>query len=164
MPTLIYKDILDVQDGIIVHQINPYVMGAGLAKQIRYRYSKHYEDFLHWKKTRKNVWLGHIVITTHYEPLYIVGMCAQEEYGFARKEYTNYDAFKECLKSVDYLAIKYSKKLYIPYGVGCGLAGGDWRYILYYIKEHTPYAIICKLGKPTKGEKARLKRDGKIYL
>lgn len=167
MPTLIHKNILDVQHGIIVHQINPSVMGAGLAKQIRTRYPEHYKDFQRWKK--RSHWepggmLGEILLTSHYEPLYIVGMCAQKDYGFDRKEYTEYDAFSECLKKVDYLAIKFSTPLYIPYGIGCGLAGGKWNYVLHYISEITPYAIICKLGKPTKDEKNALRERGKIHI
>jgi len=167
MPTLIFKDILDVQQGIIVHQINPFVMGAGLAMHIRRRYPKHYEDFKVWRSKYKEapeLALGQICITSYYEPLYVVGMCAQKEYGFAKKEYTQYDAFKESLKNVDYLALKFNTKLYIPYGIGCGLAGGDWRAILFYIKEITPYAIVCKLGKPTNKEKKQFKQWGKIHL
>jgi hypothetical protein len=167
MPTLVYKNILDVQKGIIVHQVNPYVMGAGLAKQIRMRYPEHYKDFQRW--TKEAHWhptdrLGEILITSHYEPLYIVGMCAQKEYGFTKMEYTNYDAFAECLKKVDYLALKFHTELYVPYGIGCGLAGGQWAYILYHIREITPYAIICKLGKPTKEHKHVLREKGKIII
>jgi hypothetical protein len=143
-------------------------MGAGLARQIRVRYPEHYADFKLWRQTHKHKHdgaIGTLVITTHYAPLYIVGMCAQRDYGRdPTVEYTRYDEFQTCLREVDYLCLKYEKKLYIPYKIGCGLAGGNWQHILYYIKEHTPYAIICKLGKPTEGEKARLKRDGKIYL
>jgi O-acetyl-ADP-ribose deacetylase (regulator of RNase III) len=167
MPTLEHRDILDVQKGIIVHQINPFTMGAGLALAIRKRYPKHYEDFVEWRKSNHlsaGNGLGRLVLTTHYAPLYIVGMCAQEEYGRKKKEYTDYDAFKGCLNIVDYLALKYNTRLYIPYKIGCGLAGGKWSYILYYISHITPYAIICKLGRPTDAEKEQIAKNGKIYL
>lgn len=161
MPTLEYRSILDVTDGIICHQINPFTMGAGLARQIRVRYPKHYDDFLEWKSTRNNVWLGHVVFTDHYAPLYIVGLCAQEEYGREpNKCYTRYDALKDCLKQLDYICLKHHRsKLYVPYGIGCGLAGGDWGHVLHYIKEYTPYAIVCKLGKRNPHDKRE-----KIYL
>lgn len=173
MPTLEHRDILDVQEGIIVHQINPFVMGAGLAKHIRHQYPEHYEDFKMWRRANEN-WrgqaysgedaLGEIVVTTHYAPLYIVGMCAQKEYGFAKKGYTRYDAFESCLLKVDYLSLKYSTKLYIPYKIGCGLAAGDWKLVLHKIKEVVPYAIICKLGKPSNKEKQELEKRGRIHL
>lgn len=168
MPTLQYRDILDVQKGIIVHQINPFVMGAGLALRIRKQFPEHYEDFKLWRRANQGTngegALGQLVVTTHYEPLYIIGMCAQKEYGFAKKEYTRYDAFETCLKSVDYLAIRYDTKLYIPYMIGCGLAGGEWRLVLHIITQIAPYSIICKLGIPSDREKRELKKHGTLRL
>jgi O-acetyl-ADP-ribose deacetylase (regulator of RNase III) len=148
--TVIYKDILDVLDGIIIHQINPHTMGAGLALQIRNRYPVHYDDFLAWKKRQGRNPLGQIVTTLHYENPIIIGMCAQKTYGRDGANYTNYSSFKDCLKQVDYLALRYSKKVYVPYKIGCGLAGGNWGIIRHTLKLNMPYAIICKLGKEPK--------------
>lgn len=147
MPTLIYKDILDVTKGIICHQINPHVMGAGLALAIRRRYPKHYEDFLEWKRDHG---VGDILITTYYWPLIIIGMCAQGTYGRDGGTHTNYPAFSECLTLVDYEALRRSSKVYFPYKIGCGLAGGNWQLIYDLIGIHTSYAYICKLGKGPK--------------
>lgn len=150
MIQFIYKDILDILDGIIIHQINPYTMGAGLALQIKNRYPVHYDDFLVWKKRQGRNPLGQIVTTLHYEPLVIIGMCAQKSYGRDGANYTDYVAFKDCLRQVEYLALKYSKKVYVPYKIGCGLAGGNWGIIEETLSINIPYAIICKLGKEPK--------------
>jgi len=147
MPTVIYKDILDVTKGIICHQINPHTMGAGLALAIRKRYPKHYEDFLEWKKDRG---MGDILVTTYYQHPIIIGMCAQRSWGRDGRNHTNYPAFAECLRLVDYEALKRSMKVYFPYKIGCGLAGGKWEFVYQLIEAQTSYAYICKLGKEPK--------------
>lgn len=124
----------------IVHQVNcKGVMGAGLAKQIREKYPFVYWDY---KKALdyENATLGHIVVS-HVSGLngkMIISMFAQDGYGRDRR-YTDYSAFKKCLDVLAREVNDYSTETFptiaFPYGIGCGLAGGDWYIILGMIKD-----------------------------
>jgi O-acetyl-ADP-ribose deacetylase (regulator of RNase III) len=141
---IINGNILDVKKGIIVHQVNNRgVMGAGLAKQIRALYPQHYQDY---KSQKLN--LGSLVITTiSPKELYIIGLIAQDGYG-RDKCYTNYEAFTDCLKHLHNFHNKYPHlNIYMPYGIGCGLAGGNWDHISKLINTIIPSTILVKYKK-----------------
>lgn len=118
---------------IFCQQVNcKGVMGAGLAKQIRDKYPLVYTDYKELCDTHKGSLLGHIQLV-HMSGLngrICVNMFAQEGYG-RDKRYTDYDAFKNCLnalaKSLNCYSVEgHYHTVALPYGIGCGLAGGDW--------------------------------------
>lgn len=149
-------DILTVRKGIICHQINPYAMGAGLALLIKKKWPVHYKDFEDWKKYRQNTGLGDVVFSQPnewsqlpgWDDLTIAGMCAQPRYGPRGQRWTDYEAFRRCLDRVYEFTQAYDgyTDVYIPWKIGCGLGGGDWRVIESLIEKHLPDAILCKLG------------------
>lgn len=143
---VIKRDILTVTNGIIVHQINPHTMGAGLALAIRKKFPKHYEDFLLWKRTRFGLGLGHVVLTDFYKKPIIIGACAQKGYGRDGATYTDYISLSQCFEMVERESIKRKLPVFLPYKIGCGLAGGDWSVVEGIIKIRLPDAFICKLG------------------
>ncbi len=150
MPTETYKDILDVVDGIICHQVNPFVMGAGLALAIRKRFPVVYDAFM-FRRDTDPLDLGDTLFVQVSPTLWVANMCAQHKFGRnQRRVYTDYPAFQSCLSSIHYEAMKKEKKVYFPYRIGCGLANGNWSTIYHLIEQRTPYAIICKLGKKPK--------------
>lgn len=135
---IIDKDILDITEGIIVHQVNcQYKMGAGLAKQIVNKYPQVYKEYMDY-----NYWdLGKTQFVKINPKLFICNLAGQKYYG-RYKLFTDYDALKTGFISVN----NFNKDLqiYLPYKIGCGLAGGDWEIVLKIIKETIPNAIICK--------------------
>lgn len=130
-------DLLETTADIICHQVNcKGVMGAGLAKQIKLRYPKVFENY---KKLCAKYDYGSILLgVVDFEEVdkYIVANCfGQWGYGTKVKQ-TDYDALERCFKSVADFAIREElKTIAIPYGIGCGLAGGDW---------NTVFGIITK--------------------
>jgi O-acetyl-ADP-ribose deacetylase (regulator of RNase III) len=126
----------------ILQQVNcKGVMAAGLAKQIREAFPFVYYDY---EKALKyeNAKLGHIVIS-HVSGINgreIISMLAQDGYG-RDKRYTDYDAFKRCLDvAAEYINChSYDHhpdwKVGIPYKIGCGLAGGNWKIIEPMLEE-----------------------------
>ncbi len=144
-------DILTVRKGIICHQINPYAMGAGLALAIRKKWPVHYMDFESWKKYRKGTGLGEVVFTYPHEwdDFVIAGMCAQPRYGPRSQCWTDYAALGECLDKVFQFAREQEDgpfEIFIPWKIGCGLGGGNWKIVESLIDEYIPNAILCKLG------------------
>ncbi len=142
--TIIEGDILAVSHGVICHQVNcKHVMGAGLAAAIRKKYPRHYEDYM-----SRAAHLGGLVFTQVNNDLYIVGVYGQQEYG-RDKRYTDYDALEKGLIAVGTFAQSLGLPVYLPYGIGCGLAGGDWEIVKTIVDKALPDAIVIK--KTVKG-------------
>lgn len=143
MIKIINKDIFDSDCKYIVHQVNCQgVMGSGIAKGIRLNFPrvyKNYDTFVkeHIKYNKQRELLGKIQIVAAKEEseikdtinseLYIVNMFAQFNYGYG-KCFTDYEAFRHCLKAIKEQCS--DGKIAIPYNIGCGRGGGDWRIIL----------------------------------
>lgn len=143
-------DILKIKEGTIIHQVNNCgKMGAGLAKEIRRAYPSHYNDYMQKYTTafklsdgsseKVDSLLGDFVETS-IGSLKVRGIFSQDGYG-RDKCYTSIELFKKCLLDISKSS---TEAVYIPYGIGCGLAGGDWDEISKIIYEILPSAIIIK--------------------
>ena len=141
MNKIIQGNILDIQSGIIAHQVNcKRVAGAGLALQIRRKWPDWYEDYI--QKPSEMGGLGLFKISER-PPLYIASIYAQKSIG-TKSRHTDYPSFKIALSHlVRFIGADY--QLYIPYGVGCGLGGGDWTIVSKIIEIVAPRAILVKL-------------------
>lgn len=134
-------DILEVERGIICHQVNcQRVAGAGLAKQIDNKFSFWKE----WFVDIKHKHLGDVAWYVIHDELIIASLYAQDGYGYD-KRYTNYAALAKCLWSLR----GHQKQIYIPRGMGCGLGGGDWNIVSQLIEDALPNAIIVERVKTT---------------
>lgn len=137
-------NLLSVQRGIICHQVNcRHVMGAGLAAQIKRKFPHHYADYM-----SRYAHLGSAVIT-EIQPgnLYVAGIYGQDDYG-RTGQYTQYPAFEQGLTRVSEFAKQHHNlPVYLPYGIGCGLAGGDWNIISTIIHDVIPDAIIIRRAR-----------------
>lgn len=145
-------DILDVNHGIIVHQVNTLgVMGAGLALQIKEKYPiafKDYSGFSSIYSDYQEELLGLTLLTKVEEDLYIAHMFAQSSIGVGKTR-TNYDAFNKSLENLKVVINRESYHelpIYFPYKIGCGLGGGDWGGVIKpLINKYFPKATIVKL-------------------
>ena len=155
-PKTIHKDITEVDEGIICHQINCRgVMGAGLAKRIREKFPQVYKDYMYAFKTG-NLWLGNVLITScvskSLNRVYVASLCGQHNYG-RDKQYTDYPAVEQCLKTVQYFKDHTLEKrgenlpVYIPFSMGCTLGGGDWFTVENIIKQFIPDAVIAEYSQ-----------------
>lgn len=149
---IIKGNILDMKNGLIIQQVNcKGVMGAGLAKQIRNKWDIVYHDYIkHIELYRNKNWglLGSINSTTVEHGVTVYNFFSQDTYGRIGR-HTNYKAFEDCLHKLikRFENSKVDPKdfnVYFPYGIGCGLAGGDWNVISSLIEKYFPNAIIVK--------------------
>lgn len=150
----------------IVQQVNCRgVMGAGLAKQIRARWPGIYAPYADICRNKGAQALGTMFpyVTPDNGPV-ICNCFAQDGYGRDR-QYTSYQHLRKsllqvktyvegCLKEVP----KPSASIRIPYGLGCGLAGGDWDVVYGILNEvfcdcdNCLHVYICKLPERQKEE------------
>ncbi len=147
MTQIIEGNILDIKEGIIVHQVNCQgSMGAGLAKHIKNKWPIVYETY---KDTyhATGIKLGSIqVIPVVGDKLWVCNLAGQYGIrGFARnKPDTDYGAIRSGLAALRYWNRSRELSIYFPYGMGADLGGGDWDKVLEAIEEYFPNTIIIK--------------------
>lgn len=140
--TIIKGNILTVNHGIICHQVNCMgKAGAGIALKIRQKWPVVYQDYMSAYNNRQLA-LGVVVFSTIItNQLYVASICGQFYYG-RDKKYTEYPAVKVGLDAVNTFAGGIPLPVYIPYGMGCRLAGGNWNEMLNVIEQSLQNATI----------------------
>lgn len=147
----IKKDVLEAPAKIIVHQTNCQgVMGAGLAKCVRTKYPRVYNEYYKLCKTHTpKALLGHIQIVPP-----ICNLFGQLNYGRNTVQ-TDYTAVLNAFRELYVYCKKYNvPSIALPYNMGCALGGGDWNTYVAIIRkfdtamsEINPAFVtyICKL-------------------
>jgi len=114
-------NISSIHRGIIVHQVNCQgVMGCGIALAIRHRWPRVFEQYRKHPPS-----LGQIQLVQVSDNLYVCNLAGQERYGRGRR-YTNYTAVQSGLTKLNSWATEHNLPVFIPAGMGCHNAGGDW--------------------------------------
>jgi O-acetyl-ADP-ribose deacetylase (regulator of RNase III) len=143
MVTVVKGDLLDATEKVIAHQVNcQRKMNSGVAKAIREKWSVVFEQYIDVEPQ-----LG--MTDFIYDPIFIkstdghiiANMYAQDNYGYDGKQYTNYEAFRECCKRIvdkcriakRYEHISYSVAM--PYKIGSDRGGADWDKIMDILLE-----------------------------
>ena len=138
---IINKDITTIESGIIIHVCNNKgVMGAGVAKALYTKWPRVRYDYINLKTYK----LG----TNNYVPinknLMVVNMIAQDGFGY-NGCYLKYDALESCLVGIATTAVlSENTQIFLPYKMGCGLAGGSWEEVSMLVDMHLLEAIVCK--------------------
>lgn len=124
-------DLLDANMDIIAHQVNcKGAMGAGIAKQIHAKYPKvarEYKGFLN--KTPDSEILGQCqIVSVNDGNKWVANLFGQYGYGRDRR-HTNYEVLEIAMTKLKDYAKERNLTVGLPYGIGCGLAGGDWEIV-----------------------------------
>ncbi len=141
MIEIVNGDLLKADLPIIAHQTNCLgVMGAGIARSIKYKWSIVYSQYVNYCKSFKysKDLLGKCqVCLTCDKPINLIANLFGE-YSFTEavvpyeNRHTDYDALKNALLDLKaFCKTEGLTKVGIPYKLGCGLAGGDWDGVVY---------------------------------
>ncbi len=133
--------IFGIEKGILTQQVNcQNVMGAGLAKAIREKYPIVYDEYhAVCLRNRKEDLLGKVQIIKVEPELYIANIFGQFNYGNGKVNGKCYTDIPKLINAIDKIAKNYpDKTIYVPEGIGCGYAGGDWEEV---------YSKILKLNR-----------------
>ena len=130
MINIVEGDLLDAAEDIIVHQVNCYgIMGGGVAKQIREKWPEVYDGYSKMckacRKQRKDL-LGTVFFKRVGVNKFIANAFGQYGIDSSGGRSTNYGALREALLKVRDFSEGGRWSIAIPYGIGCGLGGGDW--------------------------------------
>ena len=132
MIKIIDKNILESTEDILCQQVNCRgTMGKGLGLSLRIHFPEVYYTYLiHCQKNKYSKYmLGTVQYVTTRRNI-VANMFSQYEYGTS-KCYTDYNAMRKCFTEIN----KLNKSVAIPYGIGCGLAGGEWHIVYNIINE-----------------------------
>lgn len=151
MITTITKDILTIDEGCIIQQVNCMgVMGSGLAKQIRDKWPIVYDEYIRFLDSGVNrPWevLGDFLCVKVSPRVRVISVFGQ--YGYGEGRHTEYGAlFRSFLQINKGVSHNAESPIYIPHGLGCGLGGGEWKIVSAMIRQvfDGNNVIICKLS------------------
>ena len=135
MIKVVKGNLLDATETIIAHQVNcQKKMNSGVAKAIRDKYPEVFDEYLNTEPKLGTV--GYISVNRRY----VANMYAQDMYGYDGKQYTDYEAFRKCCKSIvnECRLSKHMKKEFnvaMPYKIASDRGGADWDKIMDILLE-----------------------------
>lgn len=150
MITIIHGNILDSpEDQVIIQQVNcQNRMGKGVAKAIYERYpfvKEQYHAYCEGRIYGSTATCPKDLLGDAFRARQkgcarsIINLYGQEEYNVSgktdRRCYTVYSAFRKGLSKIAKHYAECEVTFAIPYGIGCGLANGDWKEIFSIIEE-----------------------------
>ena len=144
------RDITEADEDIIAHQVNcQAAMGSGVALALMKKFPSLKKEYLKFCEqydspesrlgevqilTLNTGWASKIVGKEHTK--IIANLFGQLEYGRdANKRYTDYAALEKGLKTLKDYAKERNLSVCLPYGIGCGLANGDWTVVYSMIED-----------------------------
>ena len=148
-------DIFESGADYILHQVNcKGVMGSGIAKQVKDKYPKVYEEYKRWCNTMPKTHLLGLAQFVSTKDLYntsfrgIVNIYGQYSYGYNGDCYTDYDALRSALTIFrDHLLLPCT--IAIPYKMSSDRGGGKWEIVYGIIEEvfknSNINVLICEL-------------------
>lgn len=143
-------DITKSSTGIIAHQVNCRgLMGAGVAKSIKAAFPNVYPPYKALCTKLGSKMLGGIQAITVPSGQVVINCFGQDGYG-TQEQHTNYVALHTALVHLkEYATGSDFKSISIPYRIGCGLGGGDWKVvynmILSIFRDYAGELLIYKL-------------------
>ena len=134
MVKIVKGNLLDATELFIAHQVNcQKKMNSGVAKAIREKYPIVFDKYV-----RTNAWLGsvdYIYIPERNGNQCVANMYAQNNYGYDGKQYTDYDAFRLCCKSLVNECRCLGGAVAMPYKIASDRGGADWDKIMDILLE-----------------------------
>ena len=146
------RDILKVEKGVICHQTNCMGVAGGLAGAIFRQYPEAQRQYKITVQSFVDDWmpLGTCDLVEVKPDVYVANLYAQHDYGTDCRR-TEYGTLRMCFRDlISALTWKGKTKenIYIPYGIGCGLGGGDWEIVAGIIKyefsDWGHHVVLCK--------------------
>ena len=108
-------------------------MGGGLALQIKNKWPRVYEYYARYCQLSPE--LGDVCYADANKNIMVANLFGKCRIG-GNKNNTVYGVYPKMLEDVVSASLAAELPIYIPYGIGCGLAGGDWNIMLPILEKH----------------------------
>lgn len=143
MSEIVNTDLLGIQRGVIVQQVNCRgAMGRGLALAIRQKWpivNSEYRKMFSAGELK----LGSVQFVKVAPELYVCNLAGQDRWG-TNSPKTDLGAYSLAWPIVSLEAEKLDLPVYAPWMFGCGLAGGDWSVVQPIIEALCPEVIWAR--------------------
>lgn len=130
--------MLNCSEDLLVHQVNCMgKMGAGLALQLKRKYPEivpSYELLCSKHQNCKEKLMGTVDIHPTKDGKYVASIFGQMYVGRDKRQ-TDYEALRKGLEKVEGYANVFDHNVAIPFQLGSGLAGGDWKVVREIIED-----------------------------
>lgn len=128
MIKVVYGDLMQATEDIIVHQVNcKGVMGSGVAKQIKANFPEVFNEYrghAHSHDSDELLGTTQFVFSPSKNKI-IANVFGQDSFGASRRR-TFESALIWGLIKVKEFAEDNNMSVAMPYNIGCALGGGDW--------------------------------------
>jgi len=139
----IQGDLLDIERGILVHQVNLLgIMGGGIAFQIANKWPALHRAYKELFRTG-SLELGGVFFFSINPGLIVANLAGQESIGGIA---TRYEAYDKALPEINAMAESVGLPVYFPKNIGCGLAGGDWSIMEPILEKYCPEATLVEFN------------------
>lgn len=133
MIKVVKGNLLDATEHVIAHQVNCQgKMNSGVAKAIKEKYP---EVFERYQNTIPQLGLVDTIFVVKPDFHFINNMYSQDKCGYDGKQYTDYDAFRECCKTIVKNCKKSKLSVAMPYKIASDRGGADWDKIMDILLE-----------------------------
>lgn len=139
---ILHGDILDVDSGVIMQQVNcQNAYGAGISGVISRKYPAVELDYREsFKRHTGDELFGSTRIIRVSPTLIVANSYSQFYHGNAMRTGKVYTDMDKLVSAITDAAQTYDN-VYVPYGIGCCLAGGNWDELYARIK-HLPITVV----------------------
>ena len=136
MIRIVVGNIVDSNETYICHQVNcQNAMGAGVAKALYEKWplvKSEYHEFC-GKHCAPVELLGAHQLVSVGDDKWVINIFGQLEFGRNKnKVYTDYVALEKVFAAISQLDGSFA----FPFGIGCGLANGDWNIVYSLIEKY----------------------------
>ena len=129
-------DLLHAEEDIIGHQVNCFGVAGGLAAHVFRKWPAAYEDYLQVLRrlgpAEARIMLGHAQLTGQQRD----GKIIANLYGqyFPGRDYRP-EMLTSAMWALGDFARGTGRSVALPYGLSCGICGGDWRQVRSIIED-----------------------------
>lgn len=141
MIKIIDGDLLDSNADIIAHQVNCQgKMNSGVAKQIKEKYPRAYDEYFElcsMHKDHKDFLMGIcqiVAVQDSNKCKYVANLFGQLGYGYDGKQYTDLKALKNAMFTLKDNLFQV-EVVAMPYKIGCARGGANWDDVYKIIDE-----------------------------
>ena len=134
---IVIGDLLEAKEDVLIHSVNAQgKMGSGIAKQIRAKYPKVYDEYMKYCNSKpSHALVGDVQAVKVEDGKYICNLFGQLNYGYDGKRYTSYDALCRGLEHIKEVAKREELSVALPFGIGSVLGGANWNIVYTMIDE-----------------------------
>lgn len=134
-------NLLNAPQKVIAHQVNCQgKMGSGVAKAIRDKYPKVYEDYLSTctRNRHPSMLGGEVDFVKIDDNREVVNLYGQINYGYDGKRYTSYALLALALDKMFFLLEEAGdREVAIPYKMGCDRGGANWEFVEELLNDYS---------------------------